>query len=492
MSIWRCRGYSFSVRRRITRNILITLVCLILFAPQQQAQAGDLQISCAGGGSYTLILPAGVVINGKTCTGTLVVDSRAKVIGKDAFSFSKVTSVQLPNSVVTIEASAFSYNTFTSIALGNSVESFGFEAFRMSKFSSISLPNSLKVIGECAFCDTYFSAIKLPESLISIGRNAFTRDEISVPLVSIEIPDSVKEIGVYAFANAKLETVKIGKSLREIPFSAFRYNRLKSVTIPPNVTFIGASSFRDNPLESLSLSDGLRGMDTEAVYGTKFVYLSIPDSVTGIGGKAFANIPTLKTVTLSENFEQFRNIDNALWVGDVFEGSYGISEINYCGKMIGFLIQPVCTGAKKSAIDAKAKAAAELKAKQEAELKAKQEAEAKAIADAAAQKVIQDDFNAVTSSYQKLLLRIYDLKIKFPRVSNLLGIEEKMLRLPIILGSDLSTAKYNIQSVNASLDASEKVWEKTQKTTITCVKGKTTKKVTAIKPKCPSGYKVKK
>ena len=32
----------------------------------------------------------------------------------------------------------------------------------------------------------------------------------------------------------------------------------------------------------------------------------------------------------------------------------------------------------------------------------------------------------------------------------------------------------------------------TKKTTITCVKGKTTKKVTAIKPKCPSGYKVKK
>ena len=152
----------------------------------------------------------------------------------------------------------------------------------------------------------------------------------------------------------------------------------------------------------------------------------------------------------------------------------------------------------KAKQEAEAKAAAELKAKQEAdakaaaELKAKQEAEAKAIADAAAQRVIQDDFNAVTSSYQKLLLRIYDLKIKFPRVSNLLGTEEKLLRLPIILGSDLSTAKYNIQSVNASLDTSEKVWEKTQKTTITCVKGKLTKKVTAVKPKCPTGFKVKK
>jgi hypothetical protein len=31
-----------------------------------------------------------------------------------------------------------------------------------------------------------------------------------------------------------------------------------------------------------------------------------------------------------------------------------------------------------------------------------------------------------------------------------------------------------------------------KKTTITCVKGKFTKKVTAVKPKCPTGYKVKK
>jgi hypothetical protein len=30
-----------------------------------------------------------------------------------------------------------------------------------------------------------------------------------------------------------------------------------------------------------------------------------------------------------------------------------------------------------------------------------------------------------------------------------------------------------------------------KKTTITCVKGKTTKKVTAIKPTCPTGYKKK-
>jgi len=47
----------------------------------------------------------------------------------------------------------------------------------------------------------------------------------------------------------------------------------------------------------------------------------------------------------------------------------------------------------------------------------------------------------------------------------------------------------------AELKAKQEVEAKAgtnKKTTITCVKGKLTKKVTAVKPKCPSGYKVKK
>jgi hypothetical protein len=32
---------------------------------------------------------------------------------------------------------------------------------------------------------------------------------------------------------------------------------------------------------------------------------------------------------------------------------------------------------------------------------------------------------------------------------------------------------------------------KNQKYTISCVKGKVTKKITAVNPKCPSGFKIK-
>ena len=49
-----------------------------------------------------------------------------------------------------------------------------------------------------------------------------------------------------------------------------------------------------------------------------------------------------------------------------------------------------------------------------------------------------------------------------------------------------------IQAEFEELEAKSAKAAATKKTTITCVKGKQTKKVTAVKPKCPPGFKVKK
>jgi hypothetical protein len=153
--------------------------------------------------------------------------------------------------------------------------------------------------------------------------------------------------------------------------------------------------------------------------------------------------------------------------------------------------------------NASARAAAELKAKQEAEaeaaadkfaadLKAKEEAEAKAAADAAVLKLQLEEFNEVSAAYNEMMKKILEMKLMFPFTSSLLGMETKMKNLPITLGEDQTTARTNISNVNKWLDTNKKIWEKTQKMVITCVKGKLTKKVTAVKPKCPPGFKMKK
>jgi len=93
-----------------------------------------------------------------------------------------------------------------------------------------------------------------------------------------------------------------------------------------------------------------------------------------------------------------------------------------------------------------ARLAAELKAKQEEEAKAKAEAEAKAKAEAEAKAKAEAEAKAKA--------------------------EEE------------ARAKAEAEA-KARLEASKK------KTTITCIKGKLTKKVTAVNPKCPAGYKKK-
>lgn len=109
---------------------------------------------------------------------------------------------------------------------------------------------------------------------------------------------------------------------------------------------------------------------------------------------------------------------------------------------------------------ADAKATAELKAKQEAEakaaaeLKAKQEADAKAAAELRAKQEAEAKAQAEFRSAQEALL------------TKLREDAEKAL-------------------------AAKKLLEAKEKTTITCVKGKLTKKVTAVKPVCPKGYKKK-
>jgi hypothetical protein len=60
----------------------------------------------------------------------------------------------------------------------------------------------------------------------------------------------------------------------------------------------------------------------------------------------------------------------------------------------------------------------------------------------------------------------------------------------LVKESEVNRRKYQVQ-IEAKAKAAADKAAASKKTTITCTKGKLTKKVTAIKPKCPSGYKNK-
>ncbi len=161
-------------------------------------------------------------------------------------------------------------------------------------------------------------------------------------------------------------------------------------------------------------------------------------------------------------------------------------------------------GVKNKTLVAADKAAAELKAKQEAEAQAKAEAEALAEVKQSYEAAysnfarIKTEVTAMFNAYPQIWITNTSLKVSLQRaldykyVSNprqsdykdlidLLGGANGVSGLvPDFTMAQLEVTKFRVAQAKAS-----------KPTTSTCVKGKLTKKVTAVNPKCPKGYKKK-
>lgn len=126
-----------------------------------------------------------------------------------------------------------------------------------------------------------------------------------------------------------------------------------------------------------------------------------------------------------------------------------------------------------NASEAELKAKQEAEAKAAAELKAKQEAEARAAAEkAAAELKARKEAEAKAAA---------ELKAR----------QEAEAKAAAELKAKQEAEAKAAAELKAKQEAEAKA-AVVKKTTITCVKGKLSKKVTAVKPKCPIGYKLKK
>jgi hypothetical protein len=149
-----------------------------------------------------------------------------------------------------------------------------------------------------------------------------------------------------------------------------------------------------------------------------------------------------------------------------------------------------------------AKVAAELKIKQEAEakvaaeLKAKQDAEAKAAADKAAELKAKQDAEAKVAaelkSKQEAEAKVAaELKAKQDAEAKASAELKAKQEAEAKAAADKVAAELKAKQEAEAKAAAYKAALVIKKTTITCAKGKSTKKVTAIKPVCPKGYKKK-
>ncbi len=158
----------------------------------------------------------------------------------------------------------------------------------------------------------------------------------------------------------------------------------------------------------------------------------------------------------------------------------------------------------KAAADLKAKQEAEAKAaadKAAAELKTKQEADAKAAADKAAAEKLAAELKAKQEADAKAAAEkaAAELKTKQEADAKAAADLKTKQEAEAKAAAELKTKQEAEAKAAAELKTKQEAEAKAaaakaaalKKKTITCIKGKLTKKVTAVKPVCPAGYKKK-
>lgn len=233
-----------------------------------------------------LVIVNHVVIDGKACTGDVVI----------------------PEGVTQIAAGAFQgCAELTGVTLPSTLEKIGYDAFDdCTALERIEIPNKTMEIGPFAFGSSvltpslWLKKKEEEESLVIVNHvliDAYNDNTDGM------IPDTVTAIAGGAFCNAPCERVVIPDGVTEIPTYCFSSSSLKTVIIPDSVTEIGDSAFCD----CQSLEE-----------------IVIPDSVTKIGTNAFIDCEGLKKITLPDGLK---------FLGEDAFSTYPGCDVTYRGKV---------------------------------------------------------------------------------------------------------------------------------------------------------------
>lgn len=198
-----------------------------------------------------------------------------------------VTNNGTEYSVTTIGESAFKGSAVTSVSMPECIISIDYNAFKgCQNLESVTLPESLTTLGSYAFYSCkLLKTIKIPSGVTAIPSSCFY--ECS-SLESVTIPEGVTTIGECAFQSCNLNALTLPESLEKIGIYAFSGNQsLKSVNIPAKVKTIESNAFHNCGLTDLVIQEGVQTIDNYAFESNSLQNLTLPSTIKSIGNEAF-------------------------------------------------------------------------------------------------------------------------------------------------------------------------------------------------------------
>lgn len=232
---------------KFMRDSIPALVHIDLSTAQIKAYTG-LEGTYNGSCSYSADVLPQLAFSDNTKINSVQIPNTVISIDYCAFlRCSSLNSIEIPSSVVSISSSAFKYCCdLISVTIPNSVTSIGSFAFSdCSSLTKVSIPNSVSTMGSSVFynCSSLIS-VSLPNAITTIETNSFSHCK---SLVSVLIPNSVKIINEAAFSDCvRLQSLKIPNGVTSLEKYAFsNCTSLKVFSIPRTVTSIKAAVFAD-------------------------------------------------------------------------------------------------------------------------------------------------------------------------------------------------------------------------------------------------------
>ncbi len=208
-----------------------------------------------------------------------------------------INSVKYPSTVTEIADFTFNKCTGLTSVIMPGVTKIGWNAFaQTTSLTSINLPDTLQSIESNAFSQSGIKSITIKDG-VALGNGVF---KYCVNLKTFSIPSTWTEIGPGMFSGSGLTSITIPSNIKVIGSSAFSYcSNLSSVSIPSTVTSIGSSAFAsDAKLKSITLSANLTEIGDSAFEKTGISAITVPSKVTKIGNYAFSNCPNLNKVEI--------------------------------------------------------------------------------------------------------------------------------------------------------------------------------------------------
>ncbi len=265
----------------------------------------------------------------------------------------QLTSVNLPNTLISIGQQALSSNNFTGIVLPNSLTTIGDYAFQSNQLQGLTIPSNVTTIGNGAFRgNPLVSITSLATTPPTITTEAGNEDSfamggdrsgigLTIPAgtTGVYVSDTgalwtgfntvtenlnVGDTYVYDFityeitsvANSNVKAIdydmaggtnvtipttipngQITYVVTEIGQSAFSQKNLIDVSIGSSISSIGPFAFFDNNITAVTIPDGITSIELGVFRDNSLTSIIIPDGVTSIASDAFRD-NAITSVTL--------------------------------------------------------------------------------------------------------------------------------------------------------------------------------------------------